>query len=64
MIKRIRTRKSKPIKSYEIFFDPTSERFVFEIQDFDGLFPLLIKGDEIERVYELKHTKNGKLQIV
>ncbi len=63
MKKPIVFKKSKFRKPYEIYYDSVSERFVFHIEDFDGLFPLLLKGDQLERVYELQHTKNRKLQL-
>ena len=56
-------KKSKVKKSFEFYFDNASERFVFEIQDPDAMFPLLIKGLGVERSYELIRTQKGKLQL-
>lgn len=50
-------------KSFEIYFDDASERFVFDIHDMDGMLPLVIRGLGICRAYELVITRNGKLQL-
>jgi hypothetical protein len=63
VIKRVKTNNKLIKKSYEIYYDPTSEKFVLHIGDFDGLLPLLIKGDKLERVYNLEFTRNRKLRI-
>ena len=48
--------------SYEIFYDETSERYIFEIIDVDSLFPLLIKVQSI-KPRELVLTRNQKLHL-
>ena len=49
-------------KSHEIFYDETSQRYIFEIIDVDSLFPLLIKVQSIEP-RELVLTRNQKLHL-
>ena len=49
-------------KSYEIFYDETSERYIFEIIDVDSLFPLLIKVQSVEP-RELVFTRSQKLHL-
>jgi hypothetical protein len=49
-------------KSYEIFYDETSERYIFEITDVDSLFPLLIKVQSIGP-RELVLTRSQKLHL-
>ena len=53
--------KRKTSKSYEIYYDKTSERYVFEIFD-EALVPLLIKCGTL-RPRELEITRNQKLHL-
>ena len=53
---------NRPIKSFEIYYDETSKRFVFEIFDKEALFPLLIKVEPMDpRVLDV--TRNQKLHL-
>jgi hypothetical protein len=49
-------------KSYEIFYDETYQRYIFEIIDVDSLFPLLIKVQSLEP-RELVLTRSQKLHL-
>jgi hypothetical protein len=49
-------------KSYEIFYDEISERYVLQIIDVDSLFPLLIKVPSIGP-RELIFTNKQKLHL-
>lgn len=56
-------KKNRPNKSYGLYYDHVSERFVFEIQDSDAMFPLLIKAAGVERPYTLVKSRYGKLSL-
>jgi hypothetical protein len=50
-------------KSYELFYDETSERPILKIIDVDSMFPLLIKVPSVEP-RELIFTKNQKIHLI
>ena len=54
--------KKQPKKSYEIYYDETSERFVFDVFDVDALFPLLIRVPSISP-RELIVTKQQRIHL-
>ena len=55
-------KKSRPTKSYEIYYDENLQRYVFEIDDTEALFPLWIKAPSVSP-RELVITKNQKMHL-
>jgi hypothetical protein len=55
-------KKKQPRKAFEVHQDPISKRMVLQINDAEGMFPLLLKVP-FARSYEIVRTKADKLTM-
>lgn len=55
-------KKKQARKAFEVHYDELSERMVLQINDADGMFPLILKVP-FARAYEIVRTKSDKLNM-